>query len=36
VVISKVSSLLIVFLLFMYKGLWVVPYSGGFPSFQRH
>ena len=32
VFISKASSLLFVFLLFMFKGLWVVPYSGGFPK----
>nr|YP_009262358.1 cytochrome b [Fasciolopsis buski]ANI86934.1 cytochrome b [Fasciolopsis buski] len=31
VLISKVSSIGIVFLLGLFKGLWVVPYSGGFP-----
>nr|AHW40478.1 cytochrome b [Fasciola sp. GHL-2014] len=31
VFISKVASLLIVLLLVMFKGLWLVPYSGGFP-----
>nr|AWK02429.1 cytochrome b [Acanthoparyphium sp. WAK-2018] len=31
VIVSKFASLLIVFLLMVFKGLWVVPYSGGFP-----
>lgn len=31
VLISKVSRIGIVFLLGLFKGLWVVPYSGGFP-----
>nr|QYA17636.1 cytochrome b [Echinostomatidae sp. MSB para 30070] len=31
ILISKLSSFSIVFLLLMFKGLWVVPYSGGFP-----
>nr|AMB20936.1 cytochrome b [Echinostoma paraensei] len=31
IMISKYSSLSIVFLLLVFKGLWVVPYSGGFP-----
>nr|QBF03687.1 cytochrome b [Echinostoma sp. JM-2019] len=31
IMISKASSISIVVLLLMFKGLWVVPYSGGFP-----
>nr|YP_009261929.1 cytochrome b [Echinochasmus japonicus]AKL39057.1 cytochrome b [Echinochasmus japonicus] len=34
VLISKLASLLIVVLLCLFKGLWVVPYSGGFPRFS--
>nr|YP_009650986.1 cytochrome b [Uvitellina sp. SSS-2019]QCY72812.1 cytochrome b [Uvitellina sp. SSS-2019] len=33
VLISKLCSGLIVFMLLLFKGLWVVPYSGGFPRF---
>lgn len=35
VVVSKVSSFLIVLSLLLFKGLWVVPYSRGFPSVGR-
>jgi quinol-cytochrome oxidoreductase complex cytochrome b subunit len=31
VLVSKASAVFIVFLLVLFKGLWVVPYSGGFP-----
>lgn len=31
VIIRKVSSIFIVFFLIMFKGMWIVPYSGGFP-----
>nr|YP_010461004.1 cytochrome b [Artyfechinostomum malayanum]UUF68157.1 cytochrome b [Artyfechinostomum malayanum] len=34
IMISKISSLSLVFFLLMFKGLWVVPYSGGFPRFS--
>lgn len=32
VVVRKVSRFIVVFLLCLFKGLWVVPYSGGFPK----
>lgn len=34
VIIRKVCSLAVVFMLGVFKGLWVVPYSGGFPRFS--
>lgn len=33
VLISKLLSIFIVVLLLLFKGLWVIPYSGGFPRF---
>lgn len=32
ILVSKFSSLVVVFFLFLFKGLWVVPYSHGVPS----
>lgn len=32
VLVSKASRFFVVVLLLLFKGLWVVPYSGGFPK----
>lgn len=36
ILISKLCSLLVVFFLFLFKGLWTVPYSFGVPSGGGH